>query len=137
MNVGDWESRLINELVQGRELGRRLQACLHAPSTSQETCVFLIHNIIAAFERALATVNFNGGLSSADPSHPTRVGVQTSDSPPFTFSGSPLSEDSDRDFHDHNHNASKKRYTHNIHISIHIYPSYKRTSAVKMLSDYM
>ncbi|KAI9096693.1 hypothetical protein K1719_025872 [Acacia pycnantha] len=106
VNMGEWESRLINELVQGRELARRLQMCLHEPSSSQETRDFLIQSIIAAFERALATVNFHGGSSSVgEPSNPTRVGLPTSESPPF--SGSPRSEDSDRDFQDQN--ASKKR----------------------------
>ncbi|XP_028806825.1 probable WRKY transcription factor 30 [Neltuma alba] len=101
VNMGEWESRLINELVQGRELARRLQMCLHSPSSSPETCEFLIQRIIAAFEKALATVNWNG-----DASHLTRVGiVPTSESPPF--SGSPRSEDSDRDFQDQS--ASKKR----------------------------
>lgn len=101
----EWESKLINELVQGRELARRLQMCLHAPSSPQETQEFLIQRIIAAFEKALATLNWNGGSSVGEASHAVQVGIRTCESPPL--SGSPRSEDSERDFQDQN--ASKKR----------------------------
>lgn len=109
-NMGDWGgNNLINELVQGREATRHLQMCLNAPSTSLETHEMLIQRIIAAFEKALAMLNWNIGGSSVtvgeQSKHP--AGLMSADSPPF----SPCSEDSDRDLRDQDHNAPRKRYT--------------------------
>lgn len=105
-NMGGLEKKLINELVQGREVARRLQMCMHVPSSSQETREYLIHRIIATFEKALAMVNWTDGSTVGEASQPTPVGIRMSESPPM--SGSPRSEDSDRDNQDPN--ASRKRY---------------------------
>ncbi|XP_054789251.1 probable WRKY transcription factor 30 [Prosopis cineraria] len=48
---------LLTELLQGRDLARHLQMCLHEPSTSPETRDTLIRHIIAAFDKALAFLN--------------------------------------------------------------------------------
>ncbi|KAI4337944.1 hypothetical protein L6164_016306 [Bauhinia variegata] len=88
--MGDWDHKnLINELVQGKDLARQLQISLNAPSSSQETREFLIQKIVDSFEKALSAINWNTG------------------SPPL--SGSPRSEDSEKDLKDQEHNASRKR----------------------------
>lgn len=102
--MGELEKNLvINEIIQGRELARRLQMWSQMPlSSSQEAPELLIQGIIASFEKALAMVSSSGEPSS----QPILRRICMSESPPL--SASPRSEDSDRDFQDHN-NASKKR----------------------------
>ncbi|KAI4307145.1 hypothetical protein L6164_030362 [Bauhinia variegata] len=105
--MGDRDHKnLINELVQGQDLARQLQISLTAPSSSQETRELLIQKIVATFEKALSAVYWNTG-SLDEPPQPAGVAIRTSESPPF--SGSPRSEDSDKDFRDQDHSASRKR----------------------------
>ncbi|XP_027902070.1 probable WRKY transcription factor 53 [Vigna unguiculata] len=107
-NMGDPKS-IVQELLQGLELARQLQVCLHTPSSSQETRDLLIHNIISTFEKALEMVNWKGPLPAAESSQlPLAAAIRMSDSP---ISSSPRSEDSERDLKDQDHNAFKKRNT--------------------------
>ncbi|GMJ13600.1 hypothetical protein like AT4G11070 [Hibiscus trionum] len=92
-NMGEWEQRsLINELTQGRELTRQLQACLHAPPSSNQTPELLVLKIQASYEKALLMLNSNTSLSIDQPQS-SDLAIRMSESPP-----SPRSEDSDRDF---------------------------------------
>ncbi|KAJ7965392.1 WRKY transcription factor [Quillaja saponaria] len=94
--MGDWEQRnLINELIQGRELARQLQICLNAPSSSHEDREFLLKKIITSFEKALAMLNCSG-FSVGEPSQLIGGPIPMSESPP-SLSGSPRSEDSDKE----------------------------------------
>ncbi|KAA8540010.1 hypothetical protein F0562_026702 [Nyssa sinensis] len=106
-NSADWEQKnLINELTQGRELAKQLQLQLHLNlSSSHETRELLLHNILKSYEKALSMLKFNGTV--AEPS-PSGVGIGMSDSP-RSLSGSPHSEDSDRDFKDHERNDNSRK----------------------------
>ncbi|XP_027338921.1 probable WRKY transcription factor 53 [Abrus precatorius] len=105
-NKGDPKS-IIYELLQGLELARQLQVYLHMPSSSQETRELLIQKIISTFEKALEMVNWKGPVGESS-QQPSGVAIRMSDSP---LSGSPRSEDSDKDLKDQDHNISKKRNT--------------------------
>ncbi|KAE9603986.1 putative transcription factor WRKY family [Lupinus albus] len=107
--MGDSSNNLVHELLQGLELVRQLQKNLHMPcSSSQETHELLIQKIISIFEKALQIVNGNRGpLGEPSSQHSIGVTIRMSESPPL--SGSPHSEDSDRDLMEHDHNASRKR----------------------------
>ncbi|KAJ0099137.1 hypothetical protein Patl1_20308 [Pistacia atlantica] len=104
-NMGDWEqnNHLINELTQGRELARQLQFNLNVPYSSHETREILVQKIISSYEKALSILNFSSGTSVGEP-QPAGLGIE---SPPL--SGSPRSEDSDRDLTEQD--GSKKRKT--------------------------
>jgi len=105
-NMADPKS-IIQELLQGLELARQLQGYLHKPSSSQETRD-LIQKIISSFEKALEMVNWKGPLPAGESSQlPLAAAIRMSDSP---ISGSPQSEDSERDLKDQDHNAFRKRY---------------------------
>ncbi|XP_061375270.1 probable WRKY transcription factor 30 [Gastrolobium bilobum] len=103
--MGDWDhNNLVHELRQGMELATQLQISLQVPSTSPQSRELLNEKIIAAFEKALAMVNWNG-VQVGEPSQmPTRVAMRMSQSPPL--SASPRSEDSDRDLEQ---SATRKR----------------------------
>ena len=111
--MGEWEQRsLINEITQGRELARKLQAYLNDPSSSHETQeLMLVQKIQASYEKALSMLNCNTtSLQAADQPQPSGLAIRMSESPP-SRSGSPRSEDSDRDFKEQElKDASKKRY---------------------------
>lgn len=102
--MGDWEQnkQLINELTQGRELARQLQAHLNVPYSSHETREMLAQKITSSYEKALSILNFSSSASAGEPQLPVGLGVE---SPPL--SGSPRSEDSDRDLKDQD--GSKRR----------------------------
>lgn len=111
-NIGNSPSSLIHELLQGLELARQLQMNLHVPSSSsKESREVLIQKIISTFEKALEMVNWKGGSLGTEPSSQQPSGVAMSP----TLSGSPHSEDSDRDLRDQDYNASRKRY-------VYVYP---------------
>ena len=95
-NMGDWDQlrNLISELLQGKEQVRQLQSILNVPSSSHEARDALIQKIITTFEKALAMLQPSGG-SLAEPSQPAGAAILMSESPPL--SGSPHSEDSDKD----------------------------------------
>ncbi|XVF10013.1 hypothetical protein REPUB_Repub07fG0147700 [Reevesia pubescens] len=112
-NMGEWDQRsLIIELTQGRELARQLQVYLNAPSSSLETRELLVQKIQASYEKALSILNWNTTSSLADQPQPSALPIRMSESPP-SRSGSPRSEDSDRDFKEQELklDASKKRKT--------------------------
>ncbi|XWS48516.1 hypothetical protein CRYUN_Cryun13aG0084900 [Craigia yunnanensis] len=111
-NMGEWEQRsLINHITQGRELARQLQVYLNVPfSSSHETSELLIQKIQASYEKALSMLNCNITSLAAEP-QPSGLASRMSESPP-SRSGSPRSEDSDRDFKEQElKDASKKRKT--------------------------
>lgn len=109
-NMGDWEQKnLLNELTQGRELARQLQNHLNVASSPHETREYLVHRILASYEKALSMLHC--GSSVGDQPQPMigSGGIRRSESPP-SLVGSPRSEDSDRDFKDQEHtDASRKR----------------------------
>ncbi|KAK8690413.1 hypothetical protein V6N13_073947 [Hibiscus sabdariffa] len=95
--MGEWEQRnLINELTQGRELARQLQAYLNSPSSSNENRELLVLKIQASYQKALSMLNCNTSLSTDQPQS-SELALGMSESPP-SHSVSPRSEDSDRDF---------------------------------------
>ena len=110
--MGECEQRnLINELTQGREIAMQLQAYLNVPSSSHETRELLVQKIQASYEKALSMLNCNTtSLQAADQPQLSGLAIRMSESPP-SRSGSPRSEDSDRDFKEQElKDASKKRY---------------------------
>lgn len=92
-------NELSNELSHGMELARQLQLHLHAPSSSQEAREMLVHRILNSYDKALAMFNRDGTLAMVGPQPNTGAVIGHSDSPK-SFSGSPNSDDSDRDFKD-------------------------------------
>ena len=106
-NMGD-SKNLIQELLQGLDLARQLQIHLHVPSTPQETRELLIQKIISTFEKALEMVKWKGPVGVGEPSSGVAIRM-SEESPPL--SGSPRSEDSDRDLKEPDQSASRKRYT--------------------------
>ncbi|KAE8705282.1 Detected protein of unknown function [Hibiscus syriacus] len=107
--MGEWKQMsLINELTQGRELARQLQAYLNAPSSSSsshETRELIVLRIQASYEKALSMLNCNTSLLTDQPqSSELVIGLSES---PLSHSVSPRSEDSDHDFMD----QDKKRIT--------------------------
>lgn len=105
-NLGDWEQmKLINELILGKELAKQLQVHLNVPSSSRETREILVRRILNSYEKALSMLNCSTSSSSLSvgdqPHHPAGGAVVggISESPP-SLSGSPHSEDSDRDTKD-------------------------------------
>ncbi|XP_075476385.1 putative WRKY transcription factor 30 [Primulina tabacum] len=87
---------LENELTQGRELAKQLQLLLNAQSSSQETHVYLLNEILNTYDRALWVIEYGGtsGFAGGGASGGAMVAI-TSDSqgPPLT--GSPHSNHSD------------------------------------------
>ncbi|XP_022734218.1 probable WRKY transcription factor 53 [Durio zibethinus] len=111
-NMGEWEQKsLINELTQGRELARQLQVHLNVPSSSNETSELLVQKIQASYQKALSMLNYNLTSLAAEPQPSSGLAIRMSESPP-SRSGSPRSEDSDRDFKEQDlKDASKERKT--------------------------
>ncbi|CAI9092374.1 OLC1v1027594C1 [Oldenlandia corymbosa var. corymbosa] len=127
-NSADREGiNLINELTQGRELARQLQIHINAPSSTHESRELLVHKILKSYEKALNLVKSNApaGMGetqqqqtgatmavSENRSHPsTGITFGMSESP-TSLSGSPRSEDSDREYRDQDPGyASRKRKT--------------------------
>nr|XP_023899975.1 probable WRKY transcription factor 53 [Quercus suber]POE51203.1 putative wrky transcription factor 41 [Quercus suber] len=108
-NMGDWEQKnLISELAQGLELARQLQIHLNVPSSSHEAREFLVEKILSSYEKALSMLNLSSSVSE-----PQAIGgaIRMSESPP-SLTGSPRSEDSDRELKDQEQrDASRKRKT--------------------------
>ncbi|KAE8678271.1 Detected protein of unknown function [Hibiscus syriacus] len=105
--MGEWEQRsLINELTQGREVARQLQAYLNAPSSSHETRELLLLRIQASYEKALSMLSCNASLSTDQLPQSSELTIGMLESPP-SHSVSPRREDSDHDFKE----EDKKRKT--------------------------
>uniref|UniRef100_A0A5B6ZUY5 Putative WRKY transcription factor 30 n=1 Tax=Davidia involucrata TaxID=16924 RepID=A0A5B6ZUY5_DAVIN len=106
------QKNLINELTQGRELAKQLQIHLNM-SSSNEARGVLVQKILKSYEKALSMLNFNATMSVPGEPQPSTTGVALAigmSESPRSLSGSPHSEDSDRDFKDHpEHNTSRKR----------------------------
>lgn len=105
--MGDSNSKrllLQEELLQGLQLAKQLQIYFQMPSSSKETHELLIQRIISTFEKALEMLNWKGPSGSG------------SGSPPLS-TGSPRSEDSDRDLHDNRKRNSVARWTKHIRVS--------------------
>ncbi|KAF2312178.1 hypothetical protein GH714_028390 [Hevea brasiliensis] len=97
-NMGDWQQKtLVNELTLGRELARQLQIHLNVPSSSRETREMLVQKIQASYEKALSMLNLSSSTTEPNPRGSVAIGLSESR---HSLSGSPRSEDSDRDFKD-------------------------------------
>jgi len=118
--MGDWEQKnLVEELTLGMELAKQLQIHLNVPSSSRETREVLVQKILTSYEKALSMLNF--GTSLVGELHPVGgITIRNSESPP-SHSGSPRSEDSDRDTRDQrqiDYGSSSRyvdRYLHHIY----------------------
>ncbi|GAV66231.1 WRKY domain-containing protein [Cephalotus follicularis] len=112
-NMGDWgknKNLVMNELTQGKELAKQLQIHLKMPSSSHETREMLIQMILTSYEKALSMLNCKSN-SEVEQHHVAGIAIRSSESPP-SLTGSPRSDDSDRDFKDQEHkDVSKKRKT--------------------------
>ncbi|PON50096.1 WRKY domain containing protein [Parasponia andersonii] len=118
-NMGDWEQKnLVNELTRGKELARQLQIHLNAANTaasasssssSHETREYLVQNILRSYEKALSMLNWTSLPAGDHPLQPSPgAPVRMSESPP-SLTGSPRSEDSDRDQDNKDNIGSRKR----------------------------
>ncbi|KAB5531665.1 hypothetical protein DKX38_018335 [Salix brachista] len=101
-NMGDWEQKnLVEELTLGMELAKQLQIHLNVSSSPRETREMLLQGILTSYEKALSMLNLGAGLVGE--LHPVGgITIRNSESPP-SRSGSPRSEDSDRDTRDQRH----------------------------------
>ncbi|XP_058096093.1 probable WRKY transcription factor 41 [Magnolia sinica] len=104
-NAGEWEKSLvINELVQGQEFVKQLQMHLD-PSSPAELRELLLGRILSSITKALSMLKSND--SEGDPQ---LTGPTTNTDSPHSISGSPRSENSDRDCKDQERrDISKKR----------------------------
>lgn len=113
-NMGEWEQKsLINELLQGRELAKQLQIQLNLRTSSsaqdQTRGIMFVQKIISSYDKALSMLGFCSSSSSTqEPQLPTGLVTES----PTSLTGSPLSEDSDRDVKDPQEpkDGSKRRY---------------------------
>ncbi|KAL3524389.1 hypothetical protein ACH5RR_017223 [Cinchona calisaya] len=104
-NSTDWERRntMINELMLGRELAKQLQIhILNAPSSSSshESRELLVQKILNSFEKVLNMLKGKATMRDTQQrctKTSTTIGMSES---PRSLSGSPRSEDSDREFRD-------------------------------------
>ncbi|XP_062120237.1 probable WRKY transcription factor 53 [Humulus lupulus] len=106
--MGDWEQKnLLNELTRGKELAGQLQLHLINASSpsSHETGQYLVQKILVSYEKALSMLNWPG---DHPPQPPPVLQLGMSDSPP-SLTGSPRSEDSDRDQDNKDYMGSRKR----------------------------
>ena len=117
--MGDWEQKnLLNELTRGKELATQLQIHLNAnsssSSSSHEAREYLVHKILVSYEKALSMLNWTSSSAAGGDLHPLQpplgVPIRMSESPP-SLTGSPRSEDSDRDQENKDSIGSRKRYT--------------------------
>lgn len=115
---------MIKELTLGRELARQLQIHINAPSSTHESRELLVHKILNSYEKALNLVKVNAtvgmgetqqqtgtptGETESRSQQSTGITVGMSESP-RSLSGSPRSEDSDREFRDQDpRDGSRKR----------------------------
>lgn len=88
---------LENELTHGGELARQLQLHLNAQSSSQETLVYLLNQILNTYDRALSVMEYGGPVGGGAPPGCGGVMVATiADSPGPPLTGSPHSSHSDQ-----------------------------------------
>ncbi|MED6177509.1 WRKY Transcription Factor [Stylosanthes scabra] len=110
-NAGHWEQNiLINELVQGMEVARRLKADLNAPYPA-DTTDLLLRRILSSYEKALLILRWNASTSkSQNMSQATTAATATLlPESPISITASPLRED--RDHNQEFKHDSKKRKT--------------------------
>lgn len=104
-----WEhNTLINELIQGMEVARRLKEDLRTPY-SADTRDLQLQTILSSYEKALQILNCNESTSKSE----TMKRAITSSLPesPVSANESPLSEDADgaiRDQQEVKHNSKKR-----------------------------
>ena len=114
MNDSSSQKGLVNELVGGRDLTKQLQKMIlsnELRSSCNNVYGQVIQNILAKFEKSLQILQF-------DPDEQSQFQQSNNDSP---FSGSPKSQDFDRDVKnslDHKNDSKKKRYSKLLLISL-------------------
>lgn len=115
-NMGSGEHKnLINELTNGRELAKQLQIYLSASSSSRDTRELLVQKILTSYNNALSMLRRSGPLG--EPQVPAAggsgggggggIGGMGISESPRSLSGSPRSEDSDKELD--NRDGSRKR----------------------------
>nr|QDC33363.1 transcription factor WRKY6 [Medicago sativa]UVJ69257.1 WRKY transcription factor 41-like protein [synthetic construct] len=107
-NECNWEQNtLINELIQGMDVAKRLKEDLRTPY-SLGTRDSQVQMILSSYEKALQILRCNESTSKSQTVTPVITSLPES---PASTNGSPLSEDFDGTFQDHQEvkNKSKKR----------------------------
>lgn len=95
---------LITELAHGKDAATQLQMILNAPSSfSQETRESLVQNVLSSYDKALSMLNYSPESTPVQP--PPVAGPAFGIESPSSFTGSPHSEDSDREY-----DGSRRRY---------------------------
>ncbi|KAK7358535.1 hypothetical protein VNO77_00468 [Canavalia gladiata] len=106
-----WEqSTLINELIQGMELARKLKADLKEPY-SADTKDLLVQRILSSYEKALLILRYNASTSKLQTTSQAITTLLPES--PISVNGSPPREDVDGAIKDHQEvkHDSKKRKT--------------------------
>ncbi|KAL5052874.1 hypothetical protein RYX36_033556 [Vicia faba] len=107
-NECNWEQNtLINELIQGMDVAKRLKEELRTPY-SIDTRELQMQMILSSYEKALRILRSNESTSKSQTVSPVITSLPQS---PVSTNGSPLSEDFDATFQDRKEvkNKSKKR----------------------------
>ncbi|XP_019195131.1 PREDICTED: probable WRKY transcription factor 53 [Ipomoea nil] len=105
---------LITELANGREAATQLQMILNAPSPfSSETRELLVHNVLASYDKALGMLNYSPESTQVQPA--AAAGPAFGMESPSSFTGSPHSEDSDRE-HDGSRKRNAPRWTQKVQV---------------------
>ncbi|XP_031115928.1 probable WRKY transcription factor 30 [Ipomoea triloba] len=116
-NIGgdrEFLQSLISELANGRDAATHLQMILNAPSSfSPETRELLVHNVLASYDRALGMLNYSPESAAVQPAAAAgpALGIES----PSSFTGSPHSEDSDREY-DGSRRRNAPRWTQKVQV---------------------
>jgi len=104
-----WEQNtLINELIQGMELARKLKEDLRMPY-SVDSRDMLVQRIVSSYEKALLILRCNAPISELQATSQATATLLPES--PISVHGSPLSEDVDGAIKDHKeiqHDAKKR-----------------------------
>ncbi|KAL9330007.1 hypothetical protein ACSQ67_005010 [Phaseolus vulgaris] len=107
-----WEQNtLINELIQGMELARKLKEDLRMPY-SVDSRDMLVQRIVSSYEKALLILRCNAPISELQATSQATATLLPES--PISVHGSPLSEDVDGAIKDHKeiqHDAKKRKIT--------------------------
>ncbi|KAK7399118.1 hypothetical protein VNO78_10293 [Psophocarpus tetragonolobus] len=107
-----WEhNTLINELIQGMEVARKLKEDLRMPY-SVDTRDLLVQRILSSYEKALLILRSNASTSELQAMSQTTTALLPES--PLSVHGSPLHEDADGGIKDHKevkHHSKKRKIT--------------------------